>query len=45
MITTGNRHLKDITDNELAMVLEISGLYGAKEFWGEPTISSSFRVR
>ena len=39
MITTGNRHLKDITDNELAMVLEISGLYGAKEFWGEPKIT------
>ena len=39
MITTGNRHLKDITDNELAMILDISGLYGVKEFWGEPKIT------
>lgn len=39
MITTGNRHLKDITDDELAMILEISHLYGAKEFWGEPKIT------
>lgn len=39
MITTGTRHLKDITDNELAMILEISRLYGAKEFWGEPKIT------
>lgn len=39
MITTGTRHLKDITDDELAMILNISHLYGAKEFWGEPTIT------
>ena len=39
MITTGTRHLKDITDDELAMILEISHLYGAKEFWGEPKIT------
>ena len=39
MITTGTRHLKDITDDELAMILEISRLYGAKEFWGEPKIT------
>ena len=29
MITTGTRHLKDITDDELAMILNISHLYGA----------------
>ena len=39
MITTGTRHLKDITDDELAMILNISHLYGAKEFWGEPKIT------
>lgn len=44
MITTGKRHLKDITDDELAMILKISRLYGANEFWGEPKITRIDRM-
>ena len=44
MVTTGTRHLKDITDDELTMILNISHLYGAKEFWGESVITKINRT-
>lgn len=38
-ITAGTRHLKDITDAELAMIVDISHCYGAKEYWGEAKVT------
>lgn len=39
MITTGTRQLKEITDEELAVLIDISRCYGCKEFWGEVKIT------
>lgn len=45
MITTGTRHLKDITDDELKRIIEISNCYGAKEYWSEIKITRIDRDR
>ncbi len=44
MTTTGTRHLKDITDNELAILVELSGMYGVKQFWSEIKITEIDRL-
>ena len=35
----GKRQLKDITDQELRVIVEMSGHYGHKDYWGNFTIT------
>lgn len=35
----GKRQLKDITDQELQVIVEMSHHYGCKDFWGNPVIT------
>lgn len=44
MITTGTRHLKDITDDELTTLVELSGEWGVKKFWGDIKITEIDRL-
>lgn len=44
MITTGTRHLKDITDDELATFVELSGGWGVKKFWGDIKVTEIDRL-
>ena len=44
MITTGTRHLKDITDAELTTFVELSGEWGVKKFWGDIKITEIDRL-
>ena len=44
MITTGTRHLKDITDAELTTLVELSGEWGVKNFWGDIKITEIDRL-
>lgn len=44
MRTTGTRHLKDITDSELAMLVELSGMYGVKQFWSDIKVTEIDRL-
>ena len=43
MISTGTRHLKDITDAELTTLVELSGEWGVKKFWGDIKVTSDVR--
>ena len=44
MRTTGTRHLKDITDSELATLVELSGMYGVKQFWSDIKVTEIDRL-
>ena len=44
MITTGTRHLKDITDAELTTFVELSGEWGVKKFWGDIKVTEIDRL-
>ena len=44
MITTGTRHLKDITDAELITLVELSGEWGVKKFWGDIKVTEIDRL-
>ena len=44
MVTTGTRHLKDITDAELTTLVELSGEWGVKKFWGDIKITEIDRL-
>ena len=44
MITTGTRHLKDITDAELTTLVELSGEWGVKKFWGDIKVTEIDRL-
>ena len=39
MIKPGKRQLRDITDQELRVIVEMSGHYGHKDYWGNFTIT------
>ena len=39
MLKPGKRQLKDITDQELRVIVEMSGHYGHKDYWGNFTIT------
>ena len=39
MLKPGKRQLKDITDQELRVIVELSHQYGCKDFWGNFTIT------
>ena len=39
MINNGKRQLRDITDQELRVIVEMSGRYGHKDYWGNFTIT------
>lgn len=39
MINNGKRQLRDITDQELRVIVEMSGCYGHKDYWGNFTIT------
>lgn len=39
MLKPGKRQLKDITDQELQVIVEMSHHYGCKNFWGNPVIT------
>jgi len=39
MLKPGKRQLKDITDQELQVIVEMSHHYGCKDFWGNPVIT------
>ena len=39
MLKPGKRQLKDITDQELRMIVEMSGHYGHKDYWGNFVIT------
>lgn len=39
MIKPGKRQLKDITDQEIQVIVEMSHHYGCKDFWGNPVIT------
>lgn len=39
MIKPGKRQLKDITDQELRVIVELSHHYGCKDYWGNFTIT------
>lgn len=41
----GNRPLSSITEEELAVLLDMTGECGCKEYWGEPTITHVDRNR
>ena len=41
---TGSRQLKDITDAELAKLVELSGMYGVKSFWGDIHVTEIDRM-
>ena len=45
VIAIGTRELKDITDEELRTIIEISNCYGAKEYWSEIKITRIDRNR
>lgn len=45
VIAIGTRELKDITDEELRTIIEISNCYGAKEYWSEIKITRIDRDR
>lgn len=38
MLKPGKRQLRDITDQELQVIVEMSHHYGCKDFWGNPVI-------
>ena len=44
MVTTGTRHLKDITDAELTTLVELSGEWGVKKFWGDIKVTEIDRL-
>ena len=44
MTTTGTRHLKDITDSELALLVELSGCHGVKTFWSDIKVTEIDRL-
>lgn len=44
MISTGTRHLKDITDAELTTLVELSGEWGVKKFWGDIKVTEIDRL-
>lgn len=39
MLKLGKRQLRDITDQELRVIVEMSGHYGHKDYWGNFTIT------
>ena len=39
MLKPGKRQLRDITDQELYVIVEMSHHYGCKDFWGNPVIT------
>ena len=39
MLKSGKRQLKDITDQELQVIVEMSHHYGCKDLWGNPVIT------
>ena len=39
MFKLGKRQLRDITDQELRVIVEMSGCYGHKDYWGNFTIT------
>ena len=39
MLKPGKRQLRDITDQELQVIVEMSHHYGCKDFWGNPVIT------
>lgn len=39
MLKPGKRQLRDITDQELRVIVEMSGHYGHKDYWGNFTIT------
>ena len=39
MLKPGKRQLRDITDQELRVIVEMSGCYGHKDYWGNFTIT------
>ena len=39
MLKLGKRQLRDITDQELRVIVEMSGCYGHKDYWGNFTIT------
>lgn len=41
----GDRPLSSITEEELAVFLDMTGEYGCKEYWGEPVITHIDRER
>lgn len=45
VIAIGTRELKDITDEELRTIIEISNCYGAKEYWSKIKITRIDRNR
>ena len=43
MLKPGKRQLRDITDQELYVIVEMSHHYGCKDFWGNPVITDIYR--
>lgn len=43
-IASGIRQLKDITDAELTTLVELSGMYGVKQFWGDIKVTEIDRL-
>ena len=41
---SGTRQLKDITDAELTTLVELSGMYGVKQFWGDIKVTEIDRM-
>ena len=39
MLKPGKRQLRDITDQELRVIVEMSHHYGCKDYWGNPVIT------
>lgn len=39
MLKPGKRQLRDITDQELQVIVEMSHHYGCKDFWGNPVVT------
>ena len=39
MQTTGTRSLRDITDEELAVIIDLSGYHGVKQYWNDIVIT------
>jgi hypothetical protein len=39
MLKPGKRQLRDITDQELQVIVEMSRHYGCKDFWGNPVVT------
>ena len=44
MLKPGKRQLRDITDQELQVIVEMSHHYGCKDFWGNPVITDIDRI-